>query len=162
MGRGQVLTALGVDGDVLCARDREGILFDLGLDILHIDACVRSSDPGLITALRSRTGKMGLRDQMGKARPFRQASHAAFQALLGQYGLPEQLTSKRHIVDSIMAGEGPEAVRLPDDRRARATIRVALRQLRATEHPSAALTAWLSTYDRRDPVDAEDPMQASH
>jgi hypothetical protein len=39
---------------------------------------------------------------------------------------------------------------------ARATLRVALRQLKALDKKSVALAAWLSVHDRFDPVEAED------
>jgi hypothetical protein len=44
MHRRTVLTELG--------PDREGVLFDLGLDLLQADACIRTADPVLIDVLR--------------------------------------------------------------------------------------------------------------
>jgi len=104
-----------------------------------------------------------LRDGLGEARPFRCEHHVAFQALLERYGDPEHVALKRQVVDSIMAGHGPSGVSLPADRFARAIVRVALRQLHASDRsPTATLAAWLSAYDRTDPADAEDPMEAPH
>jgi transposase len=39
---------------------------------------------------------------------------------------------------------------------ARATVRVALRQLKASDRPLPALAAWLSAHDRFDPAEVED------
>jgi hypothetical protein len=103
-----------------------------------------------------------LRDALGEARPFRRDHHAAFQALLERYGAPEHVALKRQVVDSIMAGRRPSEVSLPADRFSRATVRVALRQLQASDRSTSALAAWLSVYDRIDPADAEEPMEAPH
>ncbi|CUU18280.1 hypothetical protein BjapCC829_25150 [Bradyrhizobium barranii] len=237
-----VLTELGPDVEALLTRDRSGILFDLGLGTLQIDACIRVSDADAVAALRSRTGqsvfapesdamriilaanphrvfisRIGraevfqripppggrspdgphthvlpkllthrrthaateplpegwipcahlypahpLRDQLGRKRAFRPDHHAAFQALLELYGLPELTVCKRAVVEAVAKGRGPEMVTLPPDRTARATVRVALRQLAAMEPHTAALAAWLAAYDRRDPAETEDPMEALH
>jgi hypothetical protein len=39
---------------------------------------------------------------------------------------------------------------------------VALRQLAAVEPRTPALAAWLTAYDRLDPTETEDPMEALH
>lgn len=57
MSRRTVLTELGPDDDALRPEDRGGILFDLGLDAMQVDACVRVSDPGLAAELRAHCGK---------------------------------------------------------------------------------------------------------
>ncbi|MFK4499410.1 hypothetical protein ABIF86_003701 [Bradyrhizobium japonicum] len=237
-----VLTELGPDVEALLTRDRSGILFDLGLGALQIDACIRVSDADAVAALRSRTGqsvfapesdamriilaanphrvfisRIGraevfqpipppggrspdgphthvlpkllahrrthaateplpegwipcahlypahpLRDQLARKRAFRPDLHAAFQALLELYGLPEQMACKRAVVEAVAKGRGPKMATLPPDRTARATVRVALRQLAAMEPHTATLAAWLAAYDRRDPAETEDPMEALH
>lgn len=53
MNRRTVLTELGRDGDALREEDRDGVLFDLGLDALQADLCVRIRDAGVISRLRS-------------------------------------------------------------------------------------------------------------
>jgi hypothetical protein len=103
-----------------------------------------------------------LRDRFGKSYPFRSDYHATFQALLKSYGDPELVALKRRVVNSIMAKRGPSPASLPSERFARATVRVALRQLQASDQSSAALSAWLSACDRFNSEDAEDPMEASH
>ena len=57
MSRRTVLTEVGPDRGALRAQDRDGVLFDLGLGTLQIDACIRVSDPDVVAALRGRTGK---------------------------------------------------------------------------------------------------------
>ncbi|MGB6445611.1 MAG: hypothetical protein WBF47_10560, partial [Xanthobacteraceae bacterium] len=56
-----VLTEVGLDSEALRVEDRDGILFDIGLGTLQVDACVRSSDPEVINALRRHTGKIRVR-----------------------------------------------------------------------------------------------------
>jgi hypothetical protein len=51
------LTEIGPDQEALRAEDRTGILFDLGLGTLQVDACIRANDPEIIAALRDCTGK---------------------------------------------------------------------------------------------------------
>jgi len=236
------LTEIGPDGGALRTQDRKGVLFNLGLGTLQIDACIRVGDPDVVAALRSRTGKSlfapgndvmriilaanphrvfasrigraevyqpipppggksphgphthvlpkllargrthaateplperwipcahlypahPLRDQLGRKRTFRQEHHAAFQVLLGRYGVPELVTLKRQVVEAVIAGRRPDTMCLPSDRFARATVRVALRQLSAVEPLSLILVEWLLAHDRLDPLDAENPMEALH
>ena len=56
MSRRRVVTELGPDREAARPEDRAGILFDLGLDLLAVDACVRASDPEAIACLRSGVG----------------------------------------------------------------------------------------------------------
>ncbi|KRQ17125.1 DUF6925 family protein [Bradyrhizobium manausense] len=51
------LTEIGADDQALRSRDRGGVLFDLGLGTLQIDACIRVDDGDVISALRDRTGR---------------------------------------------------------------------------------------------------------
>jgi hypothetical protein len=57
MGRRAVLTELGPDDQALRDEDKGGVLFDLGLNCLQIDALIRTRDPDLITLLRNHTGQ---------------------------------------------------------------------------------------------------------
>jgi hypothetical protein len=103
------------------------------------------------------------RDPFGKRRPFFQAErHAAFQSLLARYGDPHHLALKRRVVASVTSGDDPRAISIDNDRFGRATVRVALRQLRALEQSPSALAAWLSAHDRFEPADSEQPAEASH
>jgi hypothetical protein len=52
-----VLTEMGPDHDALRPEDRTAVLFDLGLDLPHVAACVRTADPRTIAALREGAGR---------------------------------------------------------------------------------------------------------
>lgn len=51
------LTEIGADQDALRHPDRSGVLFDLGLGALQIDACIRVNDADVVRALRDRAGR---------------------------------------------------------------------------------------------------------
>lgn len=53
MNRRGVLTELGPDRDALRPADREALLFDMGLGLHQADACIRTSDAALVSALRA-------------------------------------------------------------------------------------------------------------
>ena len=237
-----MLTEIGLDDGALRSRDCDGVLFDLGLGALQIDAFVRISDPHVVFALRGCTGKSlfaagneathiilaanphrvfvsrigrvevfqpipppdgkspngphthvlpkllarrcthatteplpggwipcahlypphPLRDQLGQRRPFRHDRHTAFQVLLERYGNPHLVALKRQVIRSVTSEHEPSTVPLLNERFARATLRVTLRQLQASGQTSAALAAWQSTCERLGPIDADDPMEALH
>ncbi len=79
-----------------------------------------------------------LRDGHGRAQPFDAARHGAFQRLLSRHGDIEHLRLKRNVIKALNAGAGPQAIAMPDDRYAQAAIRVALRQIKASEGPRRA------------------------
>lgn len=102
-----------------------------------------------------------VRDQFGQRRPFQHERHAAFQMLLDRYGEPELVALKRRVVDSVAAGRDPAGI-AANDRFTRGTVRVALRQLWASEQTSASLGAWLSAHDRFEPEEVENSREAHH
>jgi len=57
MNRRVVLTELGPDVQALRERDRDAVLFDLGLDAVQVDACIRVADPELAAKLRACVGR---------------------------------------------------------------------------------------------------------
>src|ERR1700744_5560735 len=57
MNRRTELTELGPDAAALRDEDRDGVLFDLGLNALQVDVCIRSADAQVVAALRDRAGK---------------------------------------------------------------------------------------------------------
>jgi hypothetical protein len=61
-----------------------------------------------------------------------------------------------------MAGHRPSGISAAGDRFTRATVRVALRQLQASDQLSAALAACLSAHDRFDPAEDEDSTESHH
>jgi hypothetical protein len=228
MSRRAVLTELGPDTQALRDEDRAAILFDLGLDTLQVDCCVRVADPQVAAALRAQIGRsvfaagnpaMGMilatnphrvfinrvgrievyqpippsngrspegphthvlpkllqgrrthaatepapdgfvpcahlypahpaKDALGRALPFDARRHDSFQRLLRAFGDPSAIALKHRVIAAIAQGKGPSMVRLPDDRFARAGVRVALRQMQAQREGSPALAAWLAAHDR--------------
>jgi Family of unknown function (DUF6925) len=226
-GRG-VLTELGPDTEALRAQDRAAILFDLGLSVPQVDACIRVADPQLAAALRTHVGRpvfepgnpvMGIivpasphrvfvsrlgrievfqpipppngkspegphthvlpkllqhkrthaatepipdglvpcahlypahpvKDALGRARPFDARHHERFQHVLGRFGDPGAVALKRRVIAAIEQGGEPSAIAVPDDRFARASVRVTLRQLQMANDQSPALAAWLAAHDR--------------
>lgn len=58
-----VLTELGPDRNALRQQDRDAVLFDLGLDLAHVAACVRTSDPETLAALREGAGRSLIADK---------------------------------------------------------------------------------------------------
>jgi hypothetical protein len=102
------------------------------------------------------------RDPLGRRRPFQVERHAAFQVLLERYGDPHRLALKRRVIDSVMSGGEPFAIPIDNDRFTRATVCVALRQLRALDQSPSVLAAWLSAHDRFEPAELYDPGEASH
>lgn len=97
-----------------------------------------------------------LRSSLGHIHSFQAERHAAFQQVLNRYGDPEIVDVKRRVVEQVAAGVAPSDAGAPADRFARAAVRVALRQLRATESGSPALAAWLVTHDRYEPDEPND------
>jgi hypothetical protein len=96
-----------------------------------------------------------LRDGQGRARAFDAARYGAFQRLLSRYGDAEHVRMKRNVLKAVYAGAGPEAIAMPTDRFAQASIRIALRQLKASEGTSPALAAWFAAHDAQRAADDE-------
>ena len=87
-------------------------------------------------------------DALGHPRPFDHAAHAAFQALLRGFGDPTLVRLKAAVTAAVRADEAPVGFTLPASRAARATVRVALRQLAHTDGASPVLAAWRQAFDR--------------
>lgn len=85
MGRRAVVTELGSDQAAARGEDRDGILFDLGLDLLAVDACVRASDPDHVACLRAGVG-MPLFDPQNPIGPrlVAMSPHRVFIARIGR------------------------------------------------------------------------------
>jgi len=95
---------------------------------------------------------------------FDAADHASFQRMIGNFGLPDSLAIKRQVVDAIKADALPSALAVAQDRRARADVRIALRQLKAAGMASPALQAWIAKFDHAAIGDEEDEaaLQQAH
>jgi hypothetical protein len=88
-----------------------------------------------------------LHDAQGRGRPFDLARYGAFQRLLSRYGDAEHVRLKRNVIKAVRAGAGPEAIAMPGDRFDQASIRIALRQYKASEGASPALVPWFAAHD---------------
>ena len=100
------------------------------------------------------------RDGLGEARPFDAMHHHAFQRVMAACGDPASLATKRRVVDAVLAGEPPTAV--ASDRHGRTSVRIALRQMKSQGYASAALTAWLASFDSAAPDEADDEAALHH
>ncbi|RYZ32085.1 MAG: hypothetical protein EOP01_01980, partial [Propionibacteriaceae bacterium] len=85
MNRRTVVTELGPDRNAARVEDRDGILFDLGLGLLAVDACVRVRDPEAVERLRAGVG-MPLFDHANPIGPHLVAMspHRVFLARVGR------------------------------------------------------------------------------
>lgn len=85
MGRRVVLTELGPDEAASRAQDRGAILFDLGLGLRAVDACVRVAAPDLIDRLRAACGRPILAPGTAIGALLMEASpHRVFSARFGR------------------------------------------------------------------------------
>jgi hypothetical protein len=100
------------------------------------------------------------RDGLGEARAFDAMHHHAFQRMMAACGDPATLATKRRAIDAVLAGEPPTAV--AGDRHGRVSVRIALRQMKSQGHASAALTAWLASFDSAAPDEADDEAALHH
>ena len=102
------------------------------------------------------------RDAFGVSQPFQPTRHALFQDLLDRYGDPELVALKRRVVAAVNDGRGPFGIPIADDRFARATVRIALRQLRTSGEVGPALAAWLAAHERAGRSDPDDSGEPHH
>lgn len=86
------------------------------------------------------------KDAMGDRRSFDPPRHEGFQQMLRRFGDPDAVALKQRVIAAIEAGQGPSAIVVPNDRFARANVRVALRQMQASSGSSPALAAWLAAH----------------
>jgi hypothetical protein len=100
-----------------------------------------------------------MKDAFGREKPFDGACHRSFQDLLERFGAPDTAALKARVTKLVEAGQGPDDHPAADDRASRTAVRLALRQLRAANHPAPALAQWLAVYDRADEDSPEDDEQ---
>jgi hypothetical protein len=100
------------------------------------------------------------RDGIGEPRPFDAARYRSFQLTMESCGDPKALAIKRRVAEAVLAGKPPSAV--ARDRHGRASIRIALRQMKAEGQEGAALGAWLAHFDQGSPEDADDDANLHH
>ncbi|MGE3538093.1 MAG: hypothetical protein AB7N91_11750 [Candidatus Tectimicrobiota bacterium] len=94
-----------------------------------------------------------MHDALGQPRPFDQGAYEAFQGLLARFGDPHMVQLKETVRRAVRAGSGPEHCPVPESRTARATVRVALRQLAQTDGESPVLAVWRQAFDRSEPAE---------
>jgi len=80
--------------------------------------------------------------------------------MMAACGDPAALAAKRRVIDAVLAGEPPTAV--AGDRHGRTSVRIALRQMKSQGHASAALAAWLASFDSAAPDEADDEAALHH
>ncbi len=109
------LTELGADEDALRSKDRDAVLFDMGLGAPHVDVFVRTDDPGLLAVLRAGEGQ-GLLDPDNRAMAaIKDASpHRVFVSCLGRIEVYQP-------IGKTVTPEGPHTHVLPDLLRHRRT-----------------------------------------
>lgn len=90
------------------------------------------------------------------SRPFDRARHEAFQRMLRDFGDPEFYALKQRVLAAVAAGEDPSVIAVADGRFTRTTVRVALRQLRATDGASPSLATWLAAHEAFDRSEPEE------
>ncbi len=79
------LTEIGPDAEALRAEERGGILFDLGLGLLQVDAFIRTADPTVAAALRRHAGKPALSTDSGAMKIILEANpHRVFVSRAGR------------------------------------------------------------------------------
>ena len=103
-----------------------------------------------------------VKDALGQAVPFDARRHGAFQEMLDRFGDRGAIDLKRRVVAAVEQGGEPSAITVPNDRFARAGVRVALRQLRASGGSSPALAAWLAAHDHGHGAEVEDTGIPGH
>jgi hypothetical protein len=191
MGRRSAVTEIGPDRQALRLQDRKAILFAVGIDAWQVDACVRVSDPELIARFRAHCGKATFapgnpaghaatepipdgfvpcahfypthpaKDWQGQSRPFDARRQASFEALLRQFGDQQLVALKERVRDAVAEERAPSTVPVAG-RFARSAIRVALRQLCASDGQPPSLSVWLATYDRMASEDSDDEPHLHH
>jgi hypothetical protein len=67
-------------------------------------------------------------DPMGRDQRFDPTLHAEFQRSLAEFGVPDIVAGKEHVLNGIAAGLSPESYTLPSDRFSSSAARLAMRQ----------------------------------
>jgi hypothetical protein len=120
-GARAVLTELGSDANALRGQDRDAVLFDLGLALPHVDACVRSASPALLHALRAGCGRSLLESGNTVMAAIREANpHRVFLSQLGRVEVyqpigraghhpPTPLGPHTHVLPRLLAAQRANA-----------------------------------------------------
>jgi hypothetical protein len=96
-GARTLLTELGPDRHAVRPRDRSAVLFDLGLGLPHVEACVRSDSPELLKSLRAGCGQPLLAPGNGVMGAIKEASpHRVFVSQLGRVEVYQAIGDPAH------------------------------------------------------------------
>lgn len=87
-------------------------------------------------------------DSLGAERDFDAPSFDRFQSMLADWGDAERLQLKSQVWAALAQGLAPQGFAAPDDRHARAALRVALRQAERRDGASPLLARWRAAFDR--------------
>ena len=71
------------------------------------------------------------------------------------FGDSAPVAPKRKVAAAIAAGEGPSALHVGNDRFARTSVRVVLRQLSALDRSAPKFAAWRAMYDRAGRIEGD-------
>lgn len=95
-----------------------------------------------------------VKDGMGQPRLFESSHLDFFHATMADFGDPAMTGLKQRVREAVRAGQPP--AEFSRDRYGRASIRIALRQMKAAGETSPALAAWLANLDQGNLDQADD------
>ena len=111
MTGGGTLTEVGEDTEALRNEDKGNTLFDMGLGIVNVDACIRTGDAGLIAVLRRNLGRSILEPGNPAMVAFKEHSpHRVFKSCLGRVEVFQRIGST---AKGIPTPNGPHTHVLP-------------------------------------------------
>lgn len=103
-----------------------------------------------------------IKDGFGHAKDFDAGLHEGFQAILSEYGDDEAVRLKQHVAALVREGREPFGKDDVKGRSFRTSVRVALRQLKASGYTSPALGAWLLAFEPADDEPDDDTQTVGH
>jgi hypothetical protein len=103
-----------------------------------------------------------IKDGFGHVREFDTSLHQSFQAILSEFGDGDAVRMKEQVAALVREGREPFGKDDVKGRNVRTSVRVALRQLKASGYSSPALTAWLLTFDPVEDEPDDDTQTVGH
>ena len=128
------LSELGPDGDAIRDEDRDAVLFDMGLDLGHVRACVRSADPALVRVLRDHLGSNLLeRGNPAMAAIKAAGPHRVFHSRMARIEVYQPIPSRSrgertpegphtHVLPALIGADDPQLAALPGGARVVLTV----------------------------------------
>ena len=102
------------------------------------------------------------RDPLGRRKAFDAADHARFEEIAVRFGRRDLMELKFGAAAELRNGAAPESFAVPDDKHARAQMKVLLRQLRTAGDRSPKLERWISVFDRARDEEPDEDEQPVH